>query len=177
MNFKKILPVLLLPAACFLFLQKMNAQVCWVSGASFIVGEGPGVHSSESPVLAIEDFMSSTSPSSGTGTASFTIGDLKFKAQFNKSSIGFLNAFKSGQNIASISFKFWYQRSDASNAVWTNLTLENAMVNGYKILGPECNNTSGCNIPLLEISISWRKMTVIDDFGNTVLIDKQQLGL
>jgi type VI protein secretion system component Hcp len=160
-----------------LFHTAVSAQVCWISGPPFIVGEGSGVHANESPVLAIQDIMFDSIAPGNFGTAKFFIEDLKLKVQFNKSSVGFFNAFRSGQRYISFFVKFWYQKPDATFAVWTNIELQDAIVTGYKILAPECNNGPSCNIPLLELSLNWRKMIISDAFGNTSILDKQQLGL
>lgn len=150
------------------------AQVCWISGPSFIVGEGTGVHAGESPVIALQDIMVDTFINS---SAKYFLEDLKFKTQFNKSSVGFFTGFRTGQHFTNFSIKFWYTRPDASEHVLVTLLVEDVIVTGYKILAPECNNNPSCNIPLLEISLNWRKMTLTDDFGNMSTLDKQQIGL
>lgn len=150
------------------------AQVCWISGPPFIIGEGTGVHAAESPVIALQDLMSD---SIINFSARYLIEDIKFKTQFNKSSTGFFTGFRTGQNFINFSIKFWYTRPDASEHVLVTLLLENVKVTGYKILAPECNNSLSCNVPLLEIALNWRKMTLTDDFGNTSVLDKQLIGL
>lgn len=150
------------------------SQVCWISGPSFIVGEGTGVHAAESPVIALQDLMSDSLINI---SARYLIEDLKFKTQFNKSSTGFFTGFRTGQNFINFSIKFWYTRPDASEHVLVTLLLENVKVTGYKILAPECNNNPSCNVPLLEIALNWEKMTLSDDFGNSSTLDKRQIGL
>ncbi len=176
---RKIITTLFFFTALQLHTVAANAQVCWMSGTN-ITGEGTGIHASEIPVLALQDIMVDTiitSGGSGGGQSNrWGLEDLKFKIPFNKSSVAFLNAFRTGLNIASITVKFWYQKPDASFAAWTTIALQNVRFTSYKILAPECSG-SNCNIPFLEIALNWRIMTVSDDFGNISVLDKQILGI
>ena len=155
------------------FFNSSFAQVCWISGPP-IIGEGTGVHADESPILALQDIMVDTFISS---SAKYFLEDLKFKIQFNKSSVGFFTKFRTGQHYTNCTIKFWYQRPDATEHVLVTLFLQDVAISGFKILAPECNNNPSCNVPLLEISLNWRKMTLTDDFGNSSTLDKAQIGL
>src|SRR5258707_99884 len=80
-----------------------NVGGIWLSGTG-IVGEGTGIHTGETPVLAMHDSIADILSAPGATVGKVVFGDFKFKKILNGNSSFFFASIGKGNFVPSLSF-------------------------------------------------------------------------
>jgi len=141
----------------------------WLSGPG-INGDGTGIHSGETPVLAIEDSVVNTQSfgAGGAGAGKIVLGDLRIRKAVNGNSLVFAAAAGKGASLASLKFNY-YQK----NVLILSLTLSDVIVGKYRVFSSDCSGSgNNCSGLYEEITVSFRQMQYADSAGHSVLLGR-----
>lgn len=141
-----------------------NVGGVWLSGTG-IVGDGTGIHTGETPVLAVQDSIADLLSTSGATVGKVIFGDFKFKKILNQSSSFLFASIGKGTFVPSLSFKFYDKKPNGSFGVTLTIILSDVIVDRYGISSPDPANKNA-SATVEEVSLFYSRIKYIDDAGN-----------
>lgn len=143
--------------------QAQNVGGIWLSGTG-IVGDGSGIHNTETQVLQIEDsVVNLIGGSGGAAAGKLVFGNFKFKKLLNANSVSLFSAATTGKVLPNLIFKFYDRKSNGNFVSNVTITL-NVLVVKYKISSPD----NALSQTREEISLLYDKIQFTDNAGNSV---------
>jgi len=141
-----------------------NVGGIWLSGTG-IVSEGTGIHTGETPILAMQDSIADILSASGATVGKVVFGDFKFKKILNGNSSFFFASIGKGAFVPSLSFKFYDKKPNGAFGVTLTIILSDVIVDRYRISAPDPGNKNA-SATVEEVSLFYSRIKYIDSAGN-----------